>query len=145
MSSKAQLKQLELTTFVIDDVVYYAAPLEGYELYWATTCGFIISCRGLDPIVLKGKETHNGYRTVQLNPTPLEKPKDLRVHRLVAATFYDYEPLDPKGNQRLEVNHLNGIRDDNKAINLEWCSHDENMAHFISVTKVLQKLAKEEI
>ena len=142
---KAQLKQLELTNFVINDVVYYAAPLEGYELYWATTCGFIISCRGLDPLVLQGKETHNGYRTVGINTTPIEKKKDLRVHRLIAATFYDYEPLDPDGNQRLEVNHINGIRDDNKTTNLEWCSHEENMWHYLSVTTVLKKLAKEEI
>ena len=142
---KSILKDQELTNFVIDDVVYYAAPLEGYDRYWATTCGYIISCRGLDPIVLQGKETHNGYRTVGINTTPVEKPKDLRVHRLIAATFYDYDPLDRDGNQRLEVNHLNGIRDDNKAANLEWCSHEENIYHYLSVTKVLQKLAKEEI
>ena len=107
---KAQLKQLDLTTFVIDGSVYYAAPLDGYELYWATTCGFIISTRNLDPKVLLGSETHNGYLRVLINTTPIEKPKDLRVHRLIAQTFYDYEPIDPKGNQRLEVNHINGIR-----------------------------------
>tara|TARA_B100000780_G_C21109351_1_gene448206 strand:+ start:766 stop:1194 length:429 start_codon:yes stop_codon:yes gene_type:complete len=140
---KAQLKQLELTTFIIDDGVYYAAPLEGYELYWASTCGFIISTRNLDPKVLQGKETHNGYLRVCINTTPIEKVKDLRVHRLVAATFYDYEPIDYNGKQRLEVNHINGIKTYNQATNLEWCSSDENVAHFNSVTRVLKQLSKE--
>ena len=140
---KAQLKQLELTTFIIDDGVYYAAPLEGYELYWASTCGFIISTRNLDPKVLQGKETHNGYLRVEINKTPIEKVKNLRVHRLVAATFYDYEPIDYNGKQRLEVNHINGIKTYNQATNLEWCSSDENVAHFNSVTRVLKQLSKE--
>jgi hypothetical protein len=140
---KAQLKQLELTTFIIDDGVYYAAPLEGYELYWASTCGFIISTRNLDPKVLQGKETHNGYLRVCINTTPIEKVKNLRVHRLVAATFYDYEPIDYNGKQRLEVNHINGIKTYNQATNLEWCSSDENVAHFNSVTRVLKQLSKE--
>ena len=61
---KAQLKQLELTTFVIDDLVLYAAPIKDYENYWASTCGFIVSTRNLDPIVLQGRETHNGYLRV---------------------------------------------------------------------------------
>ena len=94
---KAQLKQLELTTFVIDDVVLYAAPIKDYENYWASTCGFIVSTRNLDPIVLQGRETHNGYLRVSINTTPTKKVKDLRVHRLVAATFYDYEPIDYNG------------------------------------------------
>tara|TARA_R110000787_G_scaffold166214_1_gene279226 strand:+ start:233 stop:661 length:429 start_codon:yes stop_codon:yes gene_type:complete len=140
---KAQLKQLELTTFVIDGSVYYAAPLDGYELYWATTCGFIISTRNLDPKVLLGSETHNGYLRVLINTTPIEKVKNLRVHRLVAATFYDYEPVDYNGKQRFEVNHINGIRTDNQTTNLEWCSSDENIAHFNSVTRALKQLSKE--
>ena len=140
---KAQLKQLELTTFVIDGSVYYAAPLDGYELYWATTCGFIISTRNLDPKVLLGSETHNGYLRVLINTTPIEKVKNLRVHRLVAATFYDYEPIDYNGKQRFEVNHINGIKTDNQTTNLEWCSSDENVAHFNSVTRVLKQLSKE--
>ena len=140
---KAQLKQLELTTFVIDDVVLYAAPIKDYENYWASTCGFIVSTRNLDPIVLQGRETHNGYLRVSINTTPIEKVKNLRVHRLVAATFYDYEPIDYNGKQRFEVNHINGIRTDNQTTNLEWCSSDENVAHFNSVTRTLKQLSKE--
>tara|TARA_B110001469_G_scaffold124678_1_gene138776 strand:+ start:239 stop:664 length:426 start_codon:yes stop_codon:yes gene_type:complete len=140
---KAKLKQLELTTFVIDDSVYYVAPIEGYENYYGSTCGFIISTRHIEPRVLLGNETHNGYLRVKISPSCLDKLMNLRIHRLIAQTFYNFDPLDYKGNLRLEVNHINGVKTDNKVTNLEWCSKIENKAHFNSVTRVLQKLLEE--
>lgn len=43
------------------------------------------------------------------------------VHRLIAITFLQ--------NIKEEVNHKNGIKNDNKLHNLEWCTRSENIKH----------------
>lgn len=53
----------------------------------------------------------------------LSNRKRYSVHRLVAMAFCD-------GQQPgLVVNHINGIRADNRAANLEWVTHSYNLRH----------------
>lgn len=47
--------------------------------------------------------------------------KIFRVHRLVLLTFI--------WDNTLQVNHKNGIRDDNRLDNLEYCTASENIKH----------------
>lgn len=70
---------------------------------------------------LKQNYMEKGYKRVALFCNG--KRKWLLVHRLVAQTFID----NPEN--KLEVNHINFIKDDNRVENLEWVTRKENVKH----------------
>lgn len=63
----------------------------------------------------------NGYQSTILYKK--NENKRLYVHRLVAITYL----LNP--DNKREVNHINGIKTDNRVENLEWVTAKENSIH----------------
>lgn len=70
---------------------------------------------------LKSSKTKKGYTRVDLRDN--NNRKICFVHRLVAEHFI------PKIEGKEYVNHINGIKDDNRYNNLEWCTTSDNHKH----------------
>lgn len=73
--------------------------------------------------ILTPKKCKNGYLRVSLGKQ--NKFKEFYIHRLVAEHFIENPLL------KQQVNHLNGIKNDNRVENLEWVTPKENMRHAI--------------
>jgi hypothetical protein len=67
----------------------------------------------------------NGYPVVNLCKE--NKVKHVQVHRIVAESFI------PNPQKKEQVNHKNGIRNDNRVENLEWVTNTENQRHSFQV------------
>lgn len=64
-----------------------------------------------------------GYYVVRLSNGSRDKYKTFRINRLVAEYFI------PNPENKQEVNHINGIKTDNRVENLEWVTSSENTKH----------------
>ncbi len=125
---KASLQSVEnLTMFQIDNDVHYCRAIPGYGGYWASTLGNIISTKKKsEPMVLAGTNDR-GYLKVGLRVDG--RTVNRKVHRLVAAAFLKSPDVDPEGDERIQINHLDSNKRNNRAANLEYSSRRENVRH----------------
>lgn len=77
--------------------------------------------------ILKGRLTKSGYLQVSLKIDETNKFSNRYIHRLVAIYWID-NPEDKR-----EVNHKDGNKENNNINNLEWVTSSENQKHRHSI------------
>ena len=111
--------------------------IPGYEGYYqVSNMGNIRSIGAVDskgrfrpPTVLHLTTKNTGYKRVQLC---FGKPNSYNVHRLVAKAFPE---ICGEWFEKCEIDHINGVRDDNRAENLRVVSHAKNCNNPITLQK----------
>ncbi len=91
--------------------------------YIITDQGVLHSKRLGTPMKLTLSRTNKDGGYLQTNMRINGKHTCVRIHRLVAEAFI------PNPDNKPEVNHINGIKTDNRVENLEWVNKSENILH----------------
>lgn len=134
-----------LVTIYHEDIDYIAnkeefrnIPIEGLEKYRAGNFGTILkySNKHKDYVPCKQHSYSNNYRFIVAKDIQLDRYRGYSVHRLIGTAFHDWTNLNISGNFLNSkdgipyvINHINGVKDDNRASNLEWVTTVDNYQH----------------
>lgn len=75
------------------------------------------------PMIMKTVRDSKGYLKITFNLPAIGLKKTYKVHRIVAEAFI------PNPNNLPQINHIDGIKDNNNIENLEWISNLDNRRH----------------
>ena len=103
----------------------------GYNMEWKTiteASNYEVSTDGqvrnrTTKKILKGRLSKNGYLQVSIKIDETQKFCNRYIHRLVALHFIE------NPNNKREVNHIDGNKENNTLSNLEWVTSSENQKH----------------
>ena len=99
-------------------------PIERFENYEVSSLGNVRSLNygNTEEIrALKSRKNKGGYSIINLHKNGKQYTKI--IHRLVAQAFI------PNPENKKEVNHIDGNKENNAITNLEWCTGKENKQH----------------
>ena len=104
----------------IDDAIEYWKPVVGYEgLYEVSNKGHIRNSK----MKLLSQNTNNSRKYHRVWLCRNYEKNSFHVHRLVALAFI------PNFQNKPQVNHIDGNKNNNCVENLEWCTNSENINH----------------
>lgn len=83
------------------------------------------SMRTVGGVVLSPSPSKRGYVKIDLRDR--QRSSSVHVHRIVAIAFLG------ESSSGMQVNHINGIKHDNRIVNLEWVTPAENTRHSVEV------------
>ena len=96
-------------------------PIEGYDHYYISNDGVVLSIHGKTPKLLKLRKHRKGYLTADLFEAGSRRI--IFVHRLVGKAFCEGYSSDK------EINHKDGNKTNNHVDNLEWVTRSQNAQH----------------
>ncbi len=113
-------------------------PIAGYEgIYEVTQSGEVIALAKYSPmprggtryrpeIIMRPNMLRGGYLISSLYKEGVKQ--QILLHRIVCRAFHGAPPTD-----RHDVNHIDGVKTNNHASNLEWVTKSENIRHSFAV------------
>lgn len=90
--------------------------VKGYSDYEVSNFGRVRN-KKTGKILSQSLNRKGGYNRVSLNG------EHKYVHRVVADSFYEGD------HSKMDVNHIDGNKNNNDLRNLEWCTRKENIRH----------------